>query len=102
MPQEKLVAKYQPSEPGAYFTGIPARDLYESDWATLTDEDKARLAAVPPAGIKPLYQLRHDAPAEAEKAAERVAVSNETEAVTPVPAAEPAVTERRGAAPRRE
>lgn len=100
MPQEKLVAKYQ-GDGSEYFTGVPRRDLYESDWAGLTDEQKALLAAVPPSGVKPLYQLRHDAPAEAEKAAERVA-DTEAQAVAPAPAPEPTAPERRAHAPRRE
>lgn len=71
MPREKIVAKYR-GENGEHFMHIPARDLYESDWAALTDEQKAALAVDPPAGVKRLYELRHDAPDEAEQAAERI------------------------------
>lgn len=68
---EKIYAKYV-AEDGGHFMGVPARDLYESDWERLTDEQKAMIGAKPPEGVKPVYQLRHDAPAEAEKASKRV------------------------------
>jgi len=47
--------------------GIPATDLDEAAFDALTDEQKAVLAA------SPLYDLRRDAPKEAERAAGRVA-----------------------------
>lgn len=52
--------------PLSYHNGIPASDLSEEDFAALTDEEKATLAA------SPLYDLRRDAPKEAESAARRV------------------------------
>lgn len=90
---DKIIAKYR-GQPGEHFTGIPARDLGEADWAALTDEQKALLAADPPDGVKRLYELRHDAPAEAEQAAQRVERVTDTEM--------PAASERRPTAPRRE
>lgn len=90
--RQKISAKYN-GENGEYFNGIPARDLTEDEFDRLSDEQKALLAADPPEGVKRLYTLRHDAPAEAEKAATRVeraaAPSARAEAV-PAAASQPA------------
>lgn len=72
MPREKLSAKFvgprdADGVPLEFVNGVPAKDHSESEFANLSDEQKAAMDA------SPLYDLRHDAPAEAEKAATRVA-----------------------------
>lgn len=81
MPRSKISAKYL-GDGSQYFNGIPARDLSEDEFEALPDEHKALLAQTPPEGVKPLYELRHDAPAEAAKAARRQA-SEAAEAAPP-------------------
>lgn len=71
MPRERISAKYQ-GEHGEHFMGIPARDLSEGEFAALSDEQQALLAADPPEGVRRLYQLRHEAPEQAEAAAKRL------------------------------
>ena len=71
-----IVAKYT-GDGSAFYNGIPARDLDEADFAGLTDEQKATLAA------SPLYDLRREAPKEAaaaERRVERAAVAEATPA----------------------
>lgn len=65
MPKQKISAKYT-GQHGEFYNAIPARDLTEDEFDALSDDDKATLAA------SSFYTLRHDAPAEAEKAAKRV------------------------------
>lgn len=60
-----VVAKYK-GDGSEFHNGIPAADLSEEDFAGLTDEQKATLAA------SPLYELRRDAPKEAAAAERRV------------------------------
>lgn len=71
MPRQRISAKYL-GDGSRYFNGIPARDLTEDEFDVLTDDQKATLAADPPEGVQRLYELRHDAPAEAAKATRRV------------------------------
>jgi hypothetical protein len=60
----KIVAKYT-SKTDEHYMGLPARDITEEEFARLSDDQKALLAE------SKFYTLRHDAPAEAEKAARR-------------------------------
>jgi hypothetical protein len=62
---EKVVAKFKGAD-GEYLGGVPSRDLGEDDWAALTDEQKATVAA------SSLYELRGDAPKDAAAAERRV------------------------------
>lgn len=65
MPREKISAKYT-GQNGEHYMGLPARDIGEEEFGRLSDEHKALLAE------SSFYTLRHDAPAEAEKAPEPV------------------------------
>jgi hypothetical protein len=65
MPREKIAAKYT-AQDGSHYMGIPARDIGEEEFDRMSDEQKALLAE------SPFYNLRHDAPAAAEKAVKRV------------------------------
>lgn len=65
MPRQKISAKYT-ADDGSHYMGIPARDLNEEEFDALSDDQKATL------GASSFYDLRHDAPEEAEKAAARV------------------------------
>lgn len=60
----KTYAKYL-GDGSEYHNGIPSRDLTEDEFAALTDEQQAMLAE------SKLYDLKHDAPAMAEKAGKR-------------------------------
>jgi hypothetical protein len=63
--KQKTSAKYK-GDGSEYLNNIPARDLTEDEFAALTDDQKVMLAE------SPLYDLKYDAPAEAEKAAKKV------------------------------
>ena len=65
MPRDRLLFKYL-SDGSEFHEGIPARDLYESDRASLTDEQMVTL------GGSRIYQARNDAPDEVAAAEERV------------------------------
>ncbi len=98
MPQAKTAktsAKYL-GDGSEYFSGVPARDLSEDDFAGLPDEQKALLAAEPPHGVKRLYSLHQAAAAEAEQAVQRLGQADTTE-----PADAPAATKRPAATPAR-
>lgn len=71
MPREKMYAKDVATRnadgtPAEFHNGIEQRDYSESEFHALPDEVKATMAA------SPLFDLRHDAPAEAEKVAAKV------------------------------
>lgn len=87
MPREKIVAKYT-GENGEHYMGLPARDIGEEEFSRLSDDQKALLAE------SKFYTLRHDAPAEAEKAVKRVAKAEPVvEAPFMAPAPEAATAE---------
>jgi hypothetical protein len=67
-----IVARYKGTD-GAHFHGIPAADMTEEEFASLTDEQKATVAA------SPLYSLRGEASADADQAAHRVARASAAE-----------------------
>ncbi len=93
MPQAKTTktsAKYL-GDGSEFFSGVPARDLSEDEFAALPDEQKAQLAAESPAGGKRLYSLHQTAAAEAEAAVQRLGQPDTT------PAAAPAATKRASA-----
>lgn len=54
------------AEDDSHYMGIPARDLYESDMARLTDEQKATL------GASAFYRPRNDADEIVAEATRRV------------------------------
>jgi hypothetical protein len=71
MPRDKLLFKFvgemnPDGTPAEFHSGIPARDLHESDRALLTDEHLVTLAA------SPLYEARNEAPQEAARGEKRV------------------------------
>jgi hypothetical protein len=63
MPGEKLMANYN-SENGEHYMGIPAKDLYESDWNRLSDDQKELVKA------SSFYHVRGEG-AEKAKAVEK-------------------------------
>jgi hypothetical protein len=65
MPREKMMAKYT-SETDEHYMGIPATDLYETDWNALTDEQKALV------GESSFYRVRPAAEEDVEAAAKHV------------------------------
>ena len=65
MPSEKKMATYT-GDNGEHLMGVPATDLYESDWERLTDAQKADVHA------SSFYTVRGDAVKDAETAAKRV------------------------------
>lgn len=85
MPRPKISAKYT-GQNGEFYNHIPARDLTEDEFDALSDDQKATL------GMSAFYDLRHDAPAEAEKASKRVEKADpeptilEAQAVAEMPA----------------
>lgn len=75
MARERIYAKFKGAmnpdgTPSEFVNGVPAHDLMESEFHALPDEAKAVVLA------SPLYDLRHDAPDEAEAASKRVARSD--------------------------
>jgi hypothetical protein len=87
MPRDKLLFKFvgemnPDGTPAEFHSGIPARDLHESDRALLTDEHLVTLAA------SPLYEARNEAPQEAARAERRI----DKEAATSAPAEAVSVT----------
>jgi hypothetical protein len=79
--RDRLLFKYT-GENGEHYMGIPARDLYESDRASLSDEQMATL------GMSAFYRPRNDADEAVAAATKRV------ERAEPVaPMAEAAVAE---------
>jgi hypothetical protein len=71
MPRDKLLFKFvgemnPDGTPAEFHSGIPARDLHESDRALLADEHLVTLAA------SPLYEARNEAGEIAAKAERRI------------------------------
>lgn len=93
MAKPRIAAKYT-SESGEFYNGIPARDLMEDEFSALTDEQKATLRE------SAFYDLRHDAPKEAEKAARHI--EKETAAQAPADAVSVTVAGADGPAPKDE
>jgi hypothetical protein len=69
MMAEKIVAKYT-SDSGEHFMGVPARDLYETDWNALTDEQKADVNEAPFYTVRGEKAAAVKAPEKAEPVAE--------------------------------
>jgi hypothetical protein len=65
MPREKLMANYL-GEMGEHYMGIPACDLYETQWNALSDEQKALV------GESAFYRVRPAAEEDVEAAAKHV------------------------------
>ena len=62
---EKMMAKYT-SDTDEHYMGVPAKDLYESDWNALSDENKALV------NESSFYTVRGEGVKDAEAAAKRV------------------------------
>lgn len=88
MARDRIFAKYTGRDPMADFLpGIAARDIMESEFHVLSDDDKARIKANADSPHA-IYDLRHDAPAEVAKAEQRI----EHEAVAAAPSEAVSVT----------
>lgn len=72
MARDRIFAKYTGRDPMADFLpGIAARDIMESEFQAISDDDKARIKANADSPHA-IYDLRHDAPAEVAQAEKRV------------------------------
>lgn len=81
MARDRIFAKYIASDPmKSFLPGLPARDILESEFQALSDDDKAQIKANADSPHA-IYDLRHDAPGESAMAERRL----EQEAVAAAP-----------------
>jgi hypothetical protein len=91
MPRDKIAAKFSGHPTDMFVNGVPARDIMESEFDALTDEQKVAINA------SPLYDLRGEEPtasvAAADKHVERAEDAPISTGTVVVPPADPKAPE---------